>query len=62
VGEAQERDAHLIAAAPELLTALLALTEWGCTHTSPHDANSPHALLVEARQAIAKATGAEEPT
>lgn len=39
-----------------LLTALQALTEWGCTHTSPLDANSPHTLLIAARAAIAKAT------
>ena len=28
-------NANLIAAAPELLAALEALKEWGCTHTSP---------------------------
>jgi hypothetical protein len=48
-------DANAIAAWPELLAALQALTEWGCTHTSPQDANSPHALLIAARAAIAKA-------
>ena len=49
-------DARLIASAPDLLAALQALTEWGCTHTSPRDANSPHALLIAARAAIARAT------
>jgi len=42
---------------PTLLDALKALTEWGCTHTSPRDANSPHALLIDARAAIARAEG-----
>ena len=51
-----DANARLIAAAPELLAALEALTEWGCTHTSPRDANSPHDFLVAARAAIAKAT------
>lgn len=50
-------NAHLIAAAPELLAALEALKEWGCTYTGPRDANSPHALLVAAHAAIAKAKG-----
>ncbi len=36
----------------QLRSALLALTEWGCTHTSPLDANSPHELLIDARNAI----------
>jgi len=38
-----------------LVTALERLTEWACTHTSPRDANSPHALLIEAREALALA-------
>lgn len=56
-------NANLIAAAPELLAALEALKEWGCTHTSPSvevtitPDNSPHDLLVAACEAIAKATG-----
>jgi hypothetical protein len=49
-------NARLIAAAPDLLQALSDLTDWGRTHTSPRDANSPHHLLVAARAAIAKAT------
>jgi hypothetical protein len=42
--------------APDLLTALQALLAWGREHTSPRDPNSPHALLVAAQEAIAKAT------
>jgi hypothetical protein len=57
VAEAIEEDARLIAAAPDLLAALEALTEWGRTHTSPTQANSPHALLIAAVEAIAKAKG-----
>ena len=52
-----EANARLIAAAPDLLAALRDLTDWGCTYTSPLDANSPHGLLIAARVAIAKATG-----
>ena len=52
-------NARLLAAAPELLEALSALTEWGCTHTSPLDPNSPHELLIAARAAIAKAEGTD---
>lgn len=57
-------DAHakLLAAAPELLAALEALKEWGCTYTGPRDANSPHALLIAAHHAIAKARGEYVPT
>jgi hypothetical protein len=50
------KHARLIAAAPDLLAALQALTDWGRDHTSPKDPNSPHALLVAARAAIARAT------
>lgn len=50
-------DETLRAAAPDLLDALKALTEWGRTHTSPRDANSPHQLLINAVEAIAKAGG-----
>lgn len=53
--EETKANARLIAAAPDLLAALLALTEWGCTYTSPHDHNTPHELLIAARAAIAKA-------
>jgi len=57
IGEALDKDAALIAAAPDLLAALQALTDWGRDHTSPKDPNSPHALLVAASAAIARATG-----
>lgn len=53
-------NAQLIAAAPELLEALKALTEWGRTHTSPRDQNSPHNLLIAACAAITKAEGRTE--
>ena len=53
----QEANALLIAAAPELFAALRALTDWGREFTSPTDANSPHALLVAACAAIARAEG-----
>lgn len=53
-------NARLIAAAPDLLAALKALTEWGREHTSPRDENSPHSLLIAAVAAIAKAEGRAE--
>jgi hypothetical protein len=40
---------------PACVTALRALTDWGRTHTSPLDANSPHALLIQATEALAAA-------
>ena len=52
------RDAQvqeLIAQNERLLAALRALTEWGCTYTSPRDANSPHKLLIQARELITQA-------
>lgn len=52
-----EANQRLMIAAPDLLKALQNLTEWGRTHTSPLDANSPHDLLIAAVNAIAKATG-----
>jgi len=52
-----EANARLIAAAPALLEALQALTDWGRDHTSPKDPNSPHDLLIAARAATARATG-----
>ena len=61
-----DANANLIAAAPELLAALEALKEWGCTHTSPSVGvtitpdNSPHDLLVAACEVIAKAKGGAE--
>jgi hypothetical protein len=48
--------ARLFAAAPALLASLTALTDWAREHTSPTDANSPHALLVAGVAAIALAT------
>ena len=51
-----QKNAAIVAAAPDLLAALQALTDWGRDHTSPKDPNSPHALLVAARAAISLAT------
>ena len=53
---------RLFAAAPELLAALDALTDWGCTHTGPHDPDSPHLLLIAADTALAKARGEQIPS
>src|SRR5262245_29687256 len=39
----------------ELVEALEALVEWGCTQTSPLDPNTPHGLLVLGRTVLAKA-------
>lgn len=52
-----EQNGHILAAAPELLTTLQALTDWCCSNTSPRDPNSPHELLVAAVAAVAKAKG-----
>lgn len=49
-------NAILGASAPELLDSLVELLDWCRTHTSPLQPNSPHALLVKATAAIAKAT------
>jgi len=62
VGLTSDRDAKLVAAAPELLSALTNLLNWGREHTSPIDPNSPHELLVAAHEAIAKANGVKEET
>ena len=43
-----------------ITTALQAILDWGREHTSPHDINSPHALLIEAAAAL-KAAGRAEP-
>jgi hypothetical protein len=58
-GEAPDMPAIVVDAqvASELLSALKALTDWGREHTSPLDRDSPHALLITARAAIAKAEG-----
>lgn len=52
-----EANTDLIAAAPDLLAALEALTEWGRTWTSPIGTNSPLNLLIAACAAITKAKG-----
>lgn len=57
VGLTSDRDAKLVAAAPELLSALTNLLNWGREHTSPSHRNSPHELLVAAHEAIEKAGG-----
>ena len=51
-------DAVLIAAAPELLSALRGLLDWCREHTGPTMPNSPYELLCVAHNAIAKAEGA----
>lgn len=53
----QDANGALIAAAPRVLAALESITEWAREHTSPQDANSPHALLIEAVAAISQARG-----
>ena len=49
-------NARLIAAAPELLEALEALLTWGQNWVSPIADPAAHLLLIEAHNAIAKAT------
>jgi|SoimicMinimDraft_6_1059734.scaffolds.fasta_scaffold55333_1 hypothetical protein len=41
-----------------LANALAQLTDWGLTHTSPRDANSPHELLAAGVAALAAAEDA----
>ena len=41
----------------DLLAKLKALSDWGRTHTSPLDKNSPHELLIDAVNAISAVTG-----
>jgi hypothetical protein len=45
-------------AVSQLANALAQLTDWGLTHTSPRDENSPHALLSAAVAALAAAEDA----
>jgi hypothetical protein len=47
----KERDARAIV---NTRAALKALLDWGREHTSPHDPNSPHDLLVAAAFALAE--------
>lgn len=51
-------NARLIAAAPDMLAAMHQITGWMRDHTSPRDANTPHAMLVDACAIIAKIDGA----
>lgn len=57
--EASSDEPPINAPDADLLAALRNLTEWGCTHTSFRDPNSPHTLLLAARLAIAKAEGSK---
>ncbi len=50
--EQRKPNGLLLAASPALYEALAALTEWGRTHTSPTDPNSPHKLLINAVAAL----------
>jgi hypothetical protein len=43
-----------------ITAALQAFLDWGRDHTSPHDPNSPHTLLIEAQAAL-KAAGKSKP-
>jgi hypothetical protein len=43
-----------------ITAALQAILDWGREHTSPHDINSPHPLLIEAAAAL-KAAGKAAP-
>jgi len=53
----REANAHLIAAAPDLLDILRDLLDWGRVHISPAHDTAAHLLLVRAFEAIAKAEG-----
>lgn len=54
--ECTEKDCGIlrraIAERESFYNALFALTEWGRTHTSPTDPNSPHELLIQAVAAL----------
>jgi hypothetical protein len=52
-------NAHLIAAAPDLLDILRDLLDWGRVHISPAHDTAAHLLLVRAFEAVAKAEGAK---
>ena len=52
-----DADARLIAAAPDLLSALRGLLDWCREHTGPTMPNSPYLTLCVAHNAIAKAEG-----
>ena len=56
-GEEECANARLIAASPEIFSALKALLDWGREHLSPVHDPEAHALLVNAHQAIANAEG-----
>ena len=57
--EGSEDDAHLIAAAPELLQVLKAIDEWNTSQSRYSGAKVPKYLIVPIRAAIAKAEGRE---
>jgi hypothetical protein len=51
-GRQCKADAALIAAAPELLRSVKALSNWMREHTSPTQSDTPHDILVEAVELI----------
>lgn len=50
-------EASVCKVSPRLLEALRDLAEWGRTHTSPLDSNTPHELLIKAMGALAEVDG-----
>jgi len=48
--------------ASQVRAALAALLDWGRSHTSPRDANSPHALLIAAAAALEGAPATQSDT